>query len=232
MTTEDRGDRFRELEEAYRDYNVYDQHYERIGRVDDVFVDEHDRPEYIGVKTGFLGTRSTLIPMEIARINDRRRLIEVAADRETIQHAPAFDDNEEITPDHEARIYAYFGLEHPGLPQSSRGYGDYYDSETYAREDLSGAVDTEYGERRDEPISYPTEQPYEEDEVLGTQSASGPIEEERAEASPPAAGAEQGDPLSEEPSQAEQTPQTGAGDQAGGQGAGSVRVYKRVRGTR
>ena len=123
MTSEERGDRFRELEEAYRDYSVYDQHYERIGRVDDVFVDEHDRPEYIGVKTGFLGMKSTLIPMEIARINDRRRLIEVASDKHTIDSAPVFDDDEEITPDHEARIYGYFGLEHPGLPQ--RGYGDY-----------------------------------------------------------------------------------------------------------
>ena len=230
MTSEERGDRFRELEETYRDYNVYDQHYERIGRVDDVFVDEYDRPEYIGVKTGFLGMKSTLIPMEIARINDRRRLIEVAADKHTIESAPAFDDDEEITPDHEARIYGYFGLEHPGLPQ--RGYGDYYDSEPYAREDLSGAVDTEYGERRDEPITRPAEEPYEEREVLGTQSASGPVEDERAEPGAPPAGADQSGPPSDEPSRFEETSQAGAGDQSGGPGTGGVRVYKRVRGDR
>ena len=234
MESEKRGDRFRELEETYRDYTVYDQHYERIGRVDDVFVDESDRPEYIGVKTGFLGMKSTLIPMEIARINDRRRLVEVAADRHTIESAPAFDDNEEITPDHEARIYGYFGLEHPGLPQHGGGYGDYYDSEPYAHEDLSGAVDTEYGERRDEPIAPPRVEPYEEREVLGTQSASGPIEHERAEPGASRTGSEQGSgPLSDEPAQFEETtPQTGAGDQVGGQGPGGVRVYKRVRGSR
>ena len=75
VSVEERGDRFRELEEAYRDYTVYDQHYERVGRVDDLFVDENDQPEYIGVKTGLLGMKSTLIPMGIARVNDRRKLI-------------------------------------------------------------------------------------------------------------------------------------------------------------
>src|SRR3712207_8766581 len=58
---------FRSLEEAYKDYTVYDQHYEKVGRVDDLFVDENDQPEYIGVKTGFLGMKSTLIPMELVR---------------------------------------------------------------------------------------------------------------------------------------------------------------------
>ncbi len=36
--------------------------------------------------------KSSLIPMEIARVNDRRKLIEVAADKDAIKDAPAFDD--------------------------------------------------------------------------------------------------------------------------------------------
>lgn len=234
MATEERGDRFRELEETYRDYTVYDQHYERIGRVDDIFVDEYDRPEYIGVKTGFLGMKSTLIPMEIARVNDRRRLIEVAADKRTIESAPAFDDDEEITPDQEARIYGYFGLEHPGLSQG--GYGDYYDSEPYAHEEPAGAVDTEYGERRDEPLMSPAGgETFEDRETFDTPSASGPIEGDRDEPGMEPAGAEPGaGPSSDEPARFEetQTPQTGTGDQAEGQGTSGVRVYKRVRGDR
>jgi hypothetical protein len=151
---EERGNRFRELEEAYRDYTVYDQHYERVGRVDDLFVDENDQPEYIGVKTGFLGMKSTFIPMELVRVNDRRKLIEVAADKDTIRSGPAFDDDEEITPEHESRIHGYYGLEHPGSEQERGGYGDYYPSHT--DEDLAGSVDTEYGERRDESLERPT----------------------------------------------------------------------------
>ncbi|MEW6636146.1 MAG: PRC-barrel domain-containing protein [Actinomycetota bacterium] len=138
-------------EETYRGYQVYDQHYEKVGKVDVLFVDESDNPEFIGVKTGLLGTKATLIPMEIVRVNDRRGLMEVAADRDTISRAPAFEDDEEITPEHEADIHAHFGLEHPARERG--GYGDYYSSEQALREEeLRHSVDTEYGERRSEPL--------------------------------------------------------------------------------
>ena len=71
-------DRLRELEEKYEDYKVYDNRGERIGKVDDLFVDETDREEYIGVKMGLLGLKSTLIPMDIVRVNEGERTIEVS----------------------------------------------------------------------------------------------------------------------------------------------------------
>jgi PRC-barrel domain len=215
---EERRDRFRELEEAYRDYTVYDQHYEKVGRVDDLFVDEDDRPEYIGVKTGFLGMKSTLIPMELARINDRRKLIEVAADKGTIQSGPAFDDDEEITPEHEARIYGYYGLEHPGSREESGGYGDYYESGTTTEpstdEDLAGSVDTEYGERREEPPARPAEE-----------TSSGEADQGYPDTA--AEDTEQRDDLGEtdEPPRSEEGQQAGTGERE----AGSLRVFKRVR---
>jgi hypothetical protein len=215
---EERGDRFRELEEAYRDYTVYDQHYERVGRVDDLFVDEDDRPEYIGVKTGFLGMKSTLIPMELARINDRRKLIEVAADKGTIQSGPAFDDDEEITPEHETRIYGYYGLEHPGSREESGGYGDYYESGTTTEastdEDLAGSVDTEYGERREEPLARPAEE-----------TSSGAADQGYPDTE--AEDTEPSDDLGEtdEPPRSGEAQESGTGERE----AGSLRVFKRVR---
>lgn len=143
-------DGFRQLEQAFGEYTVYDQHYEKIGKVDDIFVDANDQPEYIGVKTGFLGMHSTLIPIELVRVNDRRKLVEVAADEETIKHAPTFDNDGDITPEYEDRVHGYFGLERPPHMQTSGTYGGYYDSpvEDAAREeDLRRSVDTEYGER-------------------------------------------------------------------------------------
>lgn len=162
MDAEGREDRFRKLEESYGDYTVYDQHYEKIGKVDDLFVDESDRPEYIGVKMGFLGMKSTLIPMEIARVNDLRKLIEVAADKDAIENAPTFGDDKDITPDYEGRVHQYFGLERPDSWNERGGYGSYNDSdrETHTREDLAGSVDTEYGERKEEsPEREPSERP-------------------------------------------------------------------------
>src|SRR4028119_2192973 len=149
MSAGNSGDRFRELEQAYGEYTVYDQHYEKTGRADALFVDENDQPEYIGVKTGLLGMKSTLIPIELVRVNDRRKLVEVAADEETIKHAPTFDDDGDITPDYEDRVHGYFGLERPAHMQGSGGYGGYYDppSDAARDEELRRSVDTDYGER-------------------------------------------------------------------------------------
>ena len=87
-------DPFAALKEGSEEYHVYDRHYERIGRVDDVFIDERDAVSYIGVKMGFFGTNSTLVPVEIVRVNDLRSLVEVDEDAETIKHAPHFGHDE------------------------------------------------------------------------------------------------------------------------------------------
>jgi sporulation protein YlmC with PRC-barrel domain len=116
-------DRLRELEEKYEDYKVYDNQGERIGKVDDLFVDESDREEYIGVKMGFFGMKSTLIPMDIVRVNEEERSIEVSDSKSHVKSAPSFDDDEDITPDYEDRIRNYFGLE--SLGTSEGRYGTY-----------------------------------------------------------------------------------------------------------
>jgi sporulation protein YlmC with PRC-barrel domain len=115
-------DRLRELEEKYEDYKVYDNQGEKIGKVDDLFVDETDREEYIGVKMGIFGLKSTLIPMDFVRVNEGERTIEVSESKEHVKDAPSFDDDEDITPDYEDRIRSHFGLE--SLGSSEGGYDD------------------------------------------------------------------------------------------------------------
>src|ERR671916_2600358 len=110
MEREERTDRFTALEERFEGYEVYDPNGEKIGKVDDLFVDENDQPEYIGVKMGLLGMRSTLIPMDMVRVNDQRQLVEVAADKDYVKDGPALDDDKEITPDFENQVYSYYGL--------------------------------------------------------------------------------------------------------------------------
>jgi uncharacterized protein (TIGR02271 family) len=142
---EERSDRFTALEERFAGYTVYDQNYEKIGKVDDLFVDENDQPEYIGVKMGFLGTSSTLIPMQIARVNDERQLIEVSAEKDTVKNSPTFDDDREITPEYENEIYSYYGLQAAQGSEERGAYGDYY-----ADEHPGVAMgDTESGEFRE-----------------------------------------------------------------------------------
>ena len=136
-------DPFATLKEGSEEYHVYDRHYERIGRVDDVFIDGRDAVSYIGVKMGFFGTNSTLVPVEIVRVNDLRRLIEVDEDAETIKHAPHFGHDETVSPELEDRVRTYFGLE-PLLPPTRE---ETYPPEDTARFGPDARVDTEPGER-------------------------------------------------------------------------------------
>jgi len=109
---EERSDRFTAIEDQYAGYEVFDQVGEKIGKVDDLFVDESDQPEYIGVKMGFLGTRSTLIPWEaVSSTDDEGRAITVVTDKDTAKNGPAFDDDREITPEFEEEVYSYYGLQ-------------------------------------------------------------------------------------------------------------------------
>jgi len=116
-------DRLRELEEKYEGYKVYDNAGEKIGKVDDLFVDEQDREEYIGVKMGFFGLRSTLIPMDVARVNESDRSIEVADSRDHVKEAPHFADDDDITPEFERRIRSHFGLEGEESSSERGSYG-------------------------------------------------------------------------------------------------------------
>lgn len=235
------GDRFRELEQAYQDYTVYDQHYEKVGRIDDIFVDANDEPEYIGVKTGFLGTKSTLVPIEIVRVNDRRRLVEVAADGETIKHAPTFDNDGDITPEYEDRVHGYFGLERPAHMQAGTGYGTYYDSpaDPSRDEELRHSVDTEYGERTGSSTGTPGGTP--EGTPVGTPvgtpaTAPGPAATGDADV-PPGDRGPLAEPPGDEPAASTADPlDADAATRTGGdtregvevQGESSVRVYKRA----
>jgi hypothetical protein len=118
-----RTDKFtEEVAHRFAGYTLYDQDYEKIGNVDDLFLDESDHPEYIGVRMGFLGTRTTLIPFEMARVNDARQVIMVAADKETLKNGPTFDDDREITPQFENEVYSYYGLKRPSTIEHSGTY--------------------------------------------------------------------------------------------------------------
>jgi uncharacterized protein (TIGR02271 family) len=142
LADKERRDRSTPIEDLYSEYTVYDMHYEKIGKIDDLFVDESDNPEYVGVKMGFLGARPTLIPADIVRVNDKRRLVEVAADKETVKNGPTFSDDREITPEFERQVLDYYRVETRQASANREGYGAYY-PETTGDE----RVDLQPGER-------------------------------------------------------------------------------------
>src|SRR5215207_3994490 len=135
---ENRSDRFTAIEDQYAGYEVYDRNGEKIGKVDDLFVDENDQPEYLGVKMGFLGLEGTsLIPWELTRVNEEGHRIEVSVEKAQVKEGPSFNDDRDITPEYENEVRSYYGV--GGSSQESaeladRGaYGDYYGDEDELR---------------------------------------------------------------------------------------------------
>lgn len=138
---EQRSDGYTAIEDRYSGYTVNDRDGSKIGKVDDLFVDENDQPEYFGVKMGFLGSSSTLIPADIATVDDSREFIEVATDKNTAKNGPAFDDDREITPEYENEVRSYYGL---GPLEGSEDRGSYseYDGEASDGHTGSGTTDS------------------------------------------------------------------------------------------
>jgi uncharacterized protein (TIGR02271 family) len=176
---EERSDRFTAIEDQYAGYTVVDEGGSKIGKVDDLFLDENDQPEYFGVKMGFLGTSSTLIPADITTIDNEQGSIEVSQTKDTVKDGPAFDDDREITPDYENEVRFYYGL---GVIESSGSYGDYEETNGHSGagttdSTTAGTVgwgmsmgDTETGEfrehdRNQEGLSQPGSDLEDEDEL-------------------------------------------------------------------
>src|SRR5919112_1861810 len=130
MEREHRSDRFTAIEDQYAGYEVYDRNGEKIGKVDDLFVDENDQPEYLGVKMGFLGLEGTsLIPWELTRVNGEGHRIEVSVEKAQVKESPSFNDDRDITPEYEEQVYSHYGLQRAQTNGDRGGYGEYYGDE-------------------------------------------------------------------------------------------------------
>ena len=149
---EERGDRFTAIEDRYAGYTVYDPDGDKIGKVDDLFVDEDDQPEYLGVKMGLLGTKSTLIPWELVEVREGEGRIIAALDKDRVKDGPAFDDDQEITPEFENEVYSYYGLQQSGSTEGRGSYADYTSGTTGESAGSGMAMgDTDSGEFREHP---------------------------------------------------------------------------------
>ena len=148
MFNEERSERSANFGHGFADYAVYDIDYEKVGKVDDVFVDENDQPRYIGVKMGRLGIRPTLIPVELTRVHYRRRLVEVAASKDVVKEGPSYSDDREITPAFEQRVLNYYEAKNHAAEttQARAGREAYYEA-PYSHEPRSEGVDLWSGGR-------------------------------------------------------------------------------------
>ena len=98
-------------EERYAEYGIYDQYGERIGPLSDLFVDENNEPEYVGVETRLPGNQPVLVPAEAITVEDRLRRMVVSHPRSLVETAPSLGYEDEVTPEFERRVRVHYGLD-------------------------------------------------------------------------------------------------------------------------
>lgn len=93
------------------DYDVVDSQNNKIGTVDNIWEDSSTaEPAFIGAKTGWLGSRIYVIPVEGAKVDAVNRAVRVAYNEDRIKNAPHLSADADLTPDEENIIYQYYGL--------------------------------------------------------------------------------------------------------------------------
>ena len=113
---------------ALRGTAVYSSEGDKIGRVEEIFMDEETRrPEWIGIGTGFFGTKRVLVPVEGASLGDDQ--ITVPYTTAQVKDSPDID-SDEITQGTESALYSHYGLGYTesrsqtGLPEQTSAPAD------------------------------------------------------------------------------------------------------------
>ncbi len=87
---------------------VCDSAGEKIGTVEEIFYDQQTRvPEWIGVGTGFFGTKRVLVPVKGAQVTEEGLI--VGYSKEQVKGSPDIDEDE-ISQQCEADLAAHYGL--------------------------------------------------------------------------------------------------------------------------
>ena len=101
---------------------VVDRDGEKIGKLDEVYLDEHTgRPEWALVNTGLFGSRSSFVPLANAAPSGED--VRVAVEKEQVKSAPSVDEGQELSQQEEAELYSHYGFDY-GESRSGSGLAE------------------------------------------------------------------------------------------------------------
>lgn len=113
--------------------NAYDSSGDKLGEITDIFYDDRTgRPEWVGVKTGMFGSKTTFVPIHGAQMRtggdgDNDQGMQLAFDKAQVKDAPRIDADQHMSPEEERELWAYYGYEYEADPKlKTHGYGSAY----------------------------------------------------------------------------------------------------------
>jgi len=108
--------------QQWRGAKAVDVNGDKVGTIEEVYLDRgSNKPEWVTVKTGLLGTRTSFVPIADARHGDDE--VRLAYTKDQIKDAPNVDADGQLSRDEEQALYEHYGRS---------DYGDYDGSDTHA----------------------------------------------------------------------------------------------------
>src|SRR3954453_7578175 len=102
-----------------------DRDGDKLGTIEEIYLDDSTgQPEWLVVKTGLFGSKSTFIPLQDAQENGDQ--IRVPFEKAQVKDAPNVDPDQQLSQEEEAGLYRHYGLEYgenrsgSGLPEGTR----------------------------------------------------------------------------------------------------------------
>jgi sporulation protein YlmC with PRC-barrel domain len=106
----------------WRGCEVIDRDGEKVGTLEEIYLDEQTRrPEWAIVKRGFMGRTTTFVPL-IGAMREGEH-VRVRYEKEQLKDAPAVDPEGGLTQEEEEQVYGHYGLDYSraesqsGLPE-------------------------------------------------------------------------------------------------------------------
>lgn len=104
------------------DFDVVDTANNKIGTVQNLWIDERGQPTFLGVKTGWVFGKNHVVPVWTATVNGRQRIVRVPFSEDKIKDAPAFDAENDLSEADEQSVRMYYGMTgSSGMPRGESG---------------------------------------------------------------------------------------------------------------
>ena len=97
--------------EAWIGADVYDSAGDKIGSIDQIYLDDKSgQPEWLTVSTGWFGTSTQFVPIAGSSRHDEGLKVPYTTDH--VKDAPAVDADQHLDADEERRLYVHYGFDH------------------------------------------------------------------------------------------------------------------------
>jgi uncharacterized protein (TIGR02271 family) len=130
---------------------VYDSAGEKIGKVDEIYLDTGSGdPEWLSINTGLFGLKSSFAPIQGAQ--PEGGAVRIAYTKEQVKDAPSVEPDQELNDSEERALWSHYGLDYDAGYSGTDGTG----TEEPVGRDLSGPETDSAMTRSEEEVNVGT----------------------------------------------------------------------------